>query len=180
LSYRSRPAGGVIKTLRELRSRYGDLEFRFSDYILARNHYEELLPILAEEEPPFRLSCEIKANQSVSRMDLLARAGFVELQPGIESFSTELLKAMDKGVRGIHNVATLKLGYLNHVVIHYNVLFGFPGEKLDWYKDMLARIPDRTEGPATEPALGGPVGVAAGPGGIVYVSDELAHRVPQG
>jgi ribosomal peptide maturation radical SAM protein 1 len=73
LSYRSRPAEAVIKTLRELSSRYGDLEFRFSDYILARNHYEELLPILAEEEPPFRLSCEIKANQSVSRMDLRVR-----------------------------------------------------------------------------------------------------------
>jgi hypothetical protein len=27
------------------------------------------------------------------------------------------------------------------VVIHYNVLFGFPGEKLDWYKEMFARIP---------------------------------------
>jgi sugar lactone lactonase YvrE len=37
--------------------------------------------------------------------------------------------------------------------------------------------PDRTEGPATEAALGGPVGVAAGPGGVVYVSDELVHRV---
>jgi radical SAM superfamily enzyme YgiQ (UPF0313 family) len=95
LSYRSRPTDGVIDTLRELRSRRSRISF--SDYILARNHYEELLPILAEEEQPFRLSCEIKASQSLSRMDLLARAGFVELQPGIESFSTELLKAMDKG-----------------------------------------------------------------------------------
>jgi sugar lactone lactonase YvrE len=37
--------------------------------------------------------------------------------------------------------------------------------------------PDRTKGPATEAALGLPVGVAAGPGGIVYFSNEPYHRV---
>ena len=37
--------------------------------------------------------------------------------------------------------------------------------------------PDRIEGPATEAALGLPVGVAAGPEGVVYISDEPAHRV---
>jgi sugar lactone lactonase YvrE len=37
--------------------------------------------------------------------------------------------------------------------------------------------PDRIDGPATEAALGLPVGVAAGPEGVVYISDEPAHRV---
>ncbi len=37
--------------------------------------------------------------------------------------------------------------------------------------------PRRTEGPASEAALGLPVGVAAGPGGVVYISDEPAHQV---
>jgi radical SAM superfamily enzyme YgiQ (UPF0313 family) len=58
LAYRSRSADDVLATLRELRSRYGDLEFRFSDYILARGHYQELLPKLEAEDPKFRLSCD--------------------------------------------------------------------------------------------------------------------------
>ena len=74
-------------------------------------------------------------------MKALADAGFVELQPGIESFSSEVLSEMDKGVRAIQNVATLKLGYLYGMVIHYNVLFGFPGEELAWFKDLFSRIP---------------------------------------
>ena len=37
--------------------------------------------------------------------------------------------------------------------------------------------PERTEGPATEAALGLPVGVAVGSGDVVYISDEPAHRV---
>jgi sugar lactone lactonase YvrE len=37
--------------------------------------------------------------------------------------------------------------------------------------------PERTEGPATEAALGLPVGVATGMEGVVYISDEVAHRV---
>lgn len=141
LQYRTKPAEIVLATLRDLRSRYGDHEFRFSDYILARHHYDDLLPALAREQPRFRLSCEIKANQSAARMQQIADAGFVEVQPGIESFSSELLREMGKGVRGIQNVATLKSGYLHRVVIHYNVLFGFPGEKVEWFQDLFARIP---------------------------------------
>jgi sugar lactone lactonase YvrE len=37
--------------------------------------------------------------------------------------------------------------------------------------------PKRINGPATEASLGLPVGVAAGPEGVVYISDEPAHRV---
>lgn len=48
---------------------------------------------------------------------------------------------MGKGVRGIQNVATLKAGYLHRIVIHYNLLFGFPQEKLEWFQDLFARIP---------------------------------------
>lgn len=37
--------------------------------------------------------------------------------------------------------------------------------------------PKRIDGPAARAALGLPVGVAAGPGGVVYIADEPAHRV---
>lgn len=141
LRYRTKPAVNVISELRSLRKRYGELEYRFSDYILARDHYEQLLPVLEQEDPHFRLSCEIKANQTPARMRQLAAAGFVALQPGIESFSPQMLKKMDKGVRGIQNVATLKYAYVNRIVIHYNLLFGYPDEDPAWTKEMLTQIP---------------------------------------
>lgn len=141
LRYRTKPAAKVLDELRVLRGRYGDLELRFSDYILAREHYDHLLPVLERESPRFRLSCEIKANQTPERMRQLAAAGFVAIQPGIESFSPGMLTRMAKGVRGIQNVATLKHGYLNRIVVHYNVLFGYPDEDPEWTKAMLAQLP---------------------------------------
>jgi ribosomal peptide maturation radical SAM protein 1 len=142
LSYRQKKPETVLAQLAELRARHGaDTPFRFSDYILPQNYMRTLLPLLAQVKPPYELQCEIKANQSEDRMQAFAAAGFTELQPGIESFSTDVLNLMKKGVRGIQNVKTLKLAYLNGVVLHYNLIWGIPGEKPEWYREMLAQLP---------------------------------------
>jgi len=142
LKYRNKSPEVVLKMLHTLRDRHGcNVTFRFTDYIFPRAFYDTLLPKLAEVKPRFRLTGEIKANQTRERMQLFADAGFCELQPGIESFSTPVLRAMDKGVRGIDNVALLKYGYLNRIVIHYNFLFGFPADQLDDYDQMVEQVP---------------------------------------
>jgi ribosomal peptide maturation radical SAM protein 1 len=141
LRFRHKPATQTLAMLREIRDRHGDFVFRFSDYIMPKSFYEDLLPLLAREEPAFRLHSEIKANQPPERVELLANAGFHELQPGIESFSTPVLRAMDKGVRAIDNVSLLKAGYVNRIVINYNILYGLPSDDLESYLDMLQAIP---------------------------------------
>jgi hypothetical protein len=87
------------------------------------------------------LCCEIKANQTPETVAALARAGFQEVQPGIESFSTDVLKIMDKGVTGMQNVALLKFGYRERIVIQYNFIYGFPGETAEHYRWMIEQIP---------------------------------------
>lgn len=141
LKFRHKSADKVLTMLAELRERYGDLQFRFSDYILPRPYFEELLPRLAEVRPRYTLQCEIKANQTPAQVRALALAGFAELQPGIESFSSPVLQVMDKGVSAIQNVALLKYGYVERVVIHYNFLYGLPGEREEEYEQMLLNIP---------------------------------------
>lgn len=66
---------------------------------MPKKYYTELLPLLAQEEPKFRLQGEIKANHPPERVRLLSKAGFLEVQPGIESFSTNMLKNMDRRSR---------------------------------------------------------------------------------
>ena len=141
LRFRFKPAERTLKMLQSVRDLYGDHALRFSDYILPREYFTELLPELGRVEPRYRLHCEIKANQTSENVSLLARAGFEEVQPGIESFSSEVLRLMDKGVTGIQNVALLKYGYLERVVIHYNFLYGIPGETAEAYREMLDHIP---------------------------------------
>jgi ribosomal peptide maturation radical SAM protein 1 len=141
MKFRHKTPERVFAMLEAMRCTYGDFEFRFSDYILPKPYFDHLLPRLAALNPPYRLKCEIKANQTPERVSALARAGFKEVQPGIESFSSDVLKLMDKGVTGIQNVSLLKHGYLNEIVIHYNFLFGIPGETADHYRELRQNFP---------------------------------------
>jgi ribosomal peptide maturation radical SAM protein 1 len=142
LRYRQKPPQQVLEMLREMRTRYGpEMVLRFSDYIFPKANYETLLPALAEESPKFKLWGEIKANQTRERVEAFANAGFAGMQPGIESFSSAVLKAMDKGVRAIDNVALLVHGYENRVIIEYNFLYGLPDDQPQDYREMIDRLP---------------------------------------
>lgn len=142
LKYRSKDAKTVLTLLAHLRERYGqNTPMRFSDYIFPHNFFAELLPKLSQVEPRYDLQCEIKANQTTERVHAFAEAGFSELQPGIESFDTNVLRIMDKGVSGIQNVHLLRQGYVHGIQINYNILYGLPGEDPAWYERMVRRLP---------------------------------------
>jgi ribosomal peptide maturation radical SAM protein 1 len=141
LKYRYKPPGKTLAMLESLRTKHGDHTFRFSDYILPKAYYSDFLLELAARQRKFRLQCEVKANHPPERVRLLADAGFVEIQPGIESFSTAILKRMDKGVRAVDNASLLKAAYISGLVVNYNLLYGLPGDQTQDYEEMLAMVP---------------------------------------
>lgn len=141
MKYRYKAPEKTLEMLRELRGKYGSVTFRFSDYIMPKAYYTTLMEELAEEKPKFRLQAEIKANHTKERIKSFANAGFFELQPGIESFSTSVLKSMDKGVRAIDNVKLLKYGYIYGIIFDYNFLYGLPDDKYEDYEKMTRLIP---------------------------------------
>jgi ribosomal peptide maturation radical SAM protein 1 len=142
MAYRHRSADAVLATLADLSSRYGVTRFRFADYILPHQYYTTLLPSLAELGAPYDLTCELKANISVDRFCMLAGAGFTAVQPGIESFSTPVLKRMNKGVSAAQNILTLKLGAALGVQVDYNIIYGFPGDQPEDYEAMVEQLPN--------------------------------------
>jgi ribosomal peptide maturation radical SAM protein 1 len=141
MAYRVRDAQRVLTTMAELRQRYGIEAFRFSDYILPNRYFDTLLPELARLGRPYRLGAEMKANITEERFALLAQAGFHEVQPGIESFSSDVLRKMHKGVSAVQNVHTLLLGRRFNVRIYYNLIYGFPGDDATEYERMLTVLP---------------------------------------
>jgi ribosomal peptide maturation radical SAM protein 1 len=142
LKYRSKDAQKVLELLAHMRERYGsNIPMRFADYIFPHSFFTDLLPKLADVQPHYDLQCEIKANQTTERIKAFAEAGFSELQPGIESFDTNVLRLMDKGVSGIQNVHLLRQGYLHGIQINYNILYGVPGEHPEWYARMVRQLP---------------------------------------
>lgn len=142
MAYRAKSPARVIETLDKVHQRYGVDRFRFSDYILPQTYYRTLLPLLAAHQNRFVLTGEIKANIKPEWMQLLSKAGFTEVQPGIESLSDDVLGSMRKGVTSIQNVHTLLLGKAAGVLVHYNLIYGFPGDMIEDYEWMISVLPN--------------------------------------
>jgi ribosomal peptide maturation radical SAM protein 1 len=141
MQYRQRSTENTLSLLSHIHAKYNTLHFRISDYILPYSYYKTLLPVLADIEPKYVLTCELKANVSKEQFQLLLDAGFVEVQPGIESFSSGVLKKMSKGVSAIQNIYCLLLGRKMGIRINYNFLYGFPDDDINDYNEMLKTIP---------------------------------------
>lgn len=141
LRYRQKDPDVALDLFAKYKEKYGEIKIQLSDYILPHNYYSKMLQKLIDRNLGLKLACEIKSNINRKKIKLLRKAGFVEVQPGIESFSSSCLKKMKKGVSAIQNIYTLKLGLEFDVKINYNILYGFPGDTVDEYKGMAKIIP---------------------------------------
>lgn len=130
MQFRKKSAEVALRELRTLTERYGHHTRKFSatDNILPADYPRELLPRLADERLGIELFYEVKANLKRAELEQLRRAGITTIQPGIESLSTPILRLMNKGVTGIQNIRLLKLARQLGIKVHWNCLYGFPGE----------------------------------------------------
>jgi ribosomal peptide maturation radical SAM protein 1 len=100
------------------------------------DYFRELLPRLAETGFDFQIFYEVKANLRKEQIQKLASAGVTHIQPGIESFNTEILGMMQKGVTAIQNIQLLKWCFECDVEPSWNILYGFPGEQAAHYDNL--------------------------------------------
>jgi ribosomal peptide maturation radical SAM protein 1 len=141
LKYRQKSSELAVDMFYRMYDKYPNYTFRLVDYILPYKYFKSVLPVLADDNRDLKISCEMKSNITYHNFSLLKNAGFVQVQPGIESFSTNALKSMKKGVSGIQNILTLKLGKLLGLKIDWNFLYGFPDDRIEDYRPLIKTIP---------------------------------------
>jgi ribosomal peptide maturation radical SAM protein 1 len=141
LRYRTKTPQTLVAQLDELHKRYNVSVFRFSDYIMPLSYLHDCLPEMATRGAPYQLHYETKANLKAKQIELCAHAGVRFLQPGIESFSTPVLKLMAKGVSAAQNIFALYTMLLHGIYSFYNIIFGFPFETVEDYEEMIEIIP---------------------------------------
>jgi ribosomal peptide maturation radical SAM protein 1 len=143
MAYRSMTPKTALKLIRELIERYtpaGIRHFQCVDNILPRDYAQKVFENLT---PPkdVRIFYEVKADLTEEQLIALARGGVRTIQPGIEALATSTLKLMRKGTTAFQNVRLL-MHCLQHAVIPiWNLLVGFPGEKLEVYEDYMNTLP---------------------------------------
>ena len=141
MPFRAKDATKVFSEMQFLSSRYGVLDFVFTDYIMDYKYFDAFLPLLEESRQGQHCFFETKVNISRQQLESLGRSGIRTIQPGIESFSTPVLKLMDKGSTAIQCLQLLRWCAELNIRPSYNILFGFPGETPEHYKSQATLLP---------------------------------------
>jgi ribosomal peptide maturation radical SAM protein 1 len=148
MQYRSKSPQRALDELDFLVQRHEVRRVFATDMILNPRYFDTFLATLASRPWPPTLFFETKANLTKEQLRTLARAGVRELQPGVESFSTPILRLMDKGVTALQNVRVLKWCAEIGIQPFWNILYGFPGEDPAEYERMARLVPSLAHLPA--------------------------------
>lgn len=141
MTFRSKSPQTYLQEILTLAERHHVLDFYAVDNILEMSFIESVLSKLADAPFDLRMQYEVKSNMNLSQISRLRAAGVVSVQPGIESLSTRVLKLMDKGVSGTHNIRFLRDAESNGMSVAWNYLYGFPGETPEDYLPIIEQIP---------------------------------------
>ncbi|HEV2342918.1 MAG TPA: RiPP maturation radical SAM C-methyltransferase, partial [Actinocrinis sp.] len=141
MQFRSKSPARFHDEIVDLVRRHQVLDMFVVDNILDMGYLTSLLPRLAEDGYDLRLQYEIKSNVRRDQLEILAGAGLVSIQPGIENLDSTVLRIMDKGVTGAQNVKMLRDSSSCHLSVLWNYLYGFPGETDAHYGVMVAQFP---------------------------------------
>lgn len=141
MNFRSMSAQQALEQITFFASKYPGAEISCVDNILDMRYFKDLLPALAQLDLKLDLFYEVKANLRKEQVRLLREAGVSEIQPGIESFSDHVLDLMGKGVSSFQNIQLLKWCKEFGVTPFWSILWGFPAETSDDYRQMTSLLP---------------------------------------
>lgn len=144
MQFRAKSPHRVLDELARQSRRYRSFRFEAVDNILDMGYLKELFPAIIESGADYEIFYEVKANLTRAQLKLLAQGGVTQLQPGVESLSSAVLRLMDKGVRAAQNVNLLRWAQYYGIEVGWNILWGFPGETVEDYAEQAAVVPHLT------------------------------------
>ncbi len=142
VQFRKKTAKKVLEDLEQLKKRYPSRRIFMTDNIMPISFYKELIPGLSQKKNlHMQYQYQIKANLKLKQLIRLKSAKIDILTPGIESLSTGLLKLANKGLKARENLCLLRNARSVGINIVWHFLWGFPGDKVIYYEEMLALLP---------------------------------------
>ncbi len=140
-SYRTVSPAKIIADLKQLVDRYGGCTIEMADTVMPLSYFRTLFPRISREIPPVRIKYEVKGSLTLDQVMALKKTGVTVVQAGIESLSPSLLRRMRKGVTPRQIIALLRYARSVGIRVGWNLLFGFPGDNVSEYEEMLRIFP---------------------------------------
>jgi ribosomal peptide maturation radical SAM protein 1 len=144
MEFRAKSVDNVVEQLEALSSRYSCFDFFAIDNIMAPEYTEKLFSRLAAANSDISMHYEIRPNFSRTQLARMRRGGLHSVLPGVESFSTNILKSMRKFTSGMRNIELVKWCTYYRINVTYNILCRFAGETESDYRtqcEVMAKIP---------------------------------------
>ena len=141
MAFRSKSPERALAEIKHLHEKFQCRRWQVVDDIIDLKYFKTFFPKLRALNLGADLIYETKSCLKKDQVKILADAGMSYIQPGIEQLSSDVLKLMRKGVSGLQNIQLLKWSKQFGVRPIWNMLWGFPGEKPQWYFDMEQFIP---------------------------------------
>jgi ribosomal peptide maturation radical SAM protein 1 len=140
MRFRAKSPERLLAELAELSRRYRSFRFEAVDNILDMSYLKSVFERVVEAGLDYQFFYEIKANLTREQIKVMNEAGVRIVQPGIESLSSHVLKLMRKGCTAIQNVNTLRWARYYGIRAAWNLLWGFPGETEEDYRQQLGLL----------------------------------------
>jgi len=144
MEFRAKSVDNVVEQLEALSSRYRCFDFFAIDNIMAPEYTEKLFSRLRAANSDISMHYEIRPNFTRTQLARMRRGGLHSVLPGVESFSTNILKSMRKHTTGMRNIELVKWCTHYRINVTYNILCRFPGETEEDYRtqcEVMAKIP---------------------------------------
>lgn len=128
--YREKNVDKIIDEIKYLTDKYNILSYQIISNTILKNDHKEFLEKIIGLNKDYTFFVEARAGQLKSDdYKLLRKAGFITIQTGIETFSKNYIKKMNKGARVIDNIASLIYCKENSISNSYNLIINFPNEE---------------------------------------------------
>jgi ribosomal peptide maturation radical SAM protein 1 len=144
MAFRSKSPERAYEEIMFLCQKHGIHKVGCVDNILDMHYIDTLFPRLAASGLNLDMFYEVKANLRYDQLVKMHRGGLRQIQPGIESFSNEVLRLMNKGVTGFQNIQLMRWCEEIGIGCDWNLLAGFPDESPSEYEKMAELIPKLT------------------------------------
>lgn len=139
--YRQKAVKRTARELERIKTRHPQHRILLIDKVMSQSFQEELLPLLGKKEGTTPITCEHRPNLELEELIQLKKAGTNVVEFGIEALSTGLLKLMKKGATAKQNILLLRNARSLGMLVVWNMLWGFPGDRAAYYQETLELLP---------------------------------------
>lgn len=141
IHFRAKESNQILTEILELSSKYQVSEFVCVDNVLDYDLLEPVFDDLIRRQIKLKFFWEVKPFLNKKQLKKLADAGVTTVQAGIENFSTDILRMINKGSNMLRSILFLRDSKDAGVQVMYNYLYGFPGEKPEYYTEIVKIMP---------------------------------------